>query len=249
LNGKVALVTGGASGMGKAHATLMASLGAKVILTDIDETGGRAAADAIGENAHFVRLDVSSSEDWQQGILEAEDRFGSVNVLVNNAGIALAGSLVEFDEAVFHQTMAVNATGVALGMAAILPSMTRAGGGSIVNISSIAGLYASPASIGYTASKAAVTAMTRAAAANFAPFGIRVNSVHPGFVETPMIVGKSGDVDGLLKRIRPLLDRVPLGRIARVDELSPLIVFLASDESSYCTGAEFIADGGLTSQF
>jgi 3alpha(or 20beta)-hydroxysteroid dehydrogenase len=241
LKGKVAIVTGAARGMGEHHARLMASLGAKVVLTDIQEKQGDVIANEIGPSARFMRHDVARADDWKRVVSETEKLFGNVNVLVNNAGIASATPFDELTAEAFARFISVNSLGVLLGMQAVAPSMKRAMGGSIINISSVAGKLGAKGAMAYTASKFAVTGMTKTAALDLAEFGIRVNSIHPGLILTPLLLSNKEYLDLLLQR-------VPLGRGARPEELSGLAVFLASDESSYCTGAEFVADGGLTCQ-
>ena len=245
LTGKVAIVSGAARGMGASHARLFVKEGAKVVLTDMREPEGTALADELGENAFFVQHDVTSSADWDRVAKAAEDKFGPVNVLVNNAGILGAmATTTDITEEQYLTVIAVNQHSVFLGMHAVIPSILRAGGGSIVNISSIAGLVANYGfpSLAYVGSKFAVRGMTKAAAVEYGPQGIRVNSVHPGFIMTPMMVEATNEEGG------DALSMIPLRRIAEPEEVSNLVLFLASDESSYISGAEHVVDAGMTAQ-
>lgn len=241
LEGKVAIITGAAQGMGAAHAKLFIENGAKVILTDLNEEKGNAFAAELGENALFVKQNVASEEDWATVIAKAEEAFGPVNVLVNNAGITMAKNMLDVTVEEYRRIVDINQVSVFLGMKTVAASMMKAGGGSIVNISSMNGIVGG--AIGYTDTKFAVRGMTKAAAINLAPMGIRVNSVHPGVIATPMVVQEDtkAAVDEFSKHI-------PLKRVAQPEEVSKMILFLASDESSYSTGSEFIIDGGLTAQ-
>lgn len=243
LDGKVAIITGAAQGMGAEHARVFVREGARVILTDVRIAEGAALADELGESAIFVSHDVARSEDWARIITEGEARFGPVTVLVNNAGIIGAiANTVDLAESEYLRVCAINQTGVFLGMKAVLPSMLAAGGGSIVNISSISGIVAIVGSpnLAYVGSKFAVRGMTKQVAVEFGGNGIRVNSVHPGYVKTPMMVAATDEDGG------GAASAIPLGRFAEPQELSNLVLFLASDEASFVTGAEFIADGGMT---
>ncbi|HTV94966.1 MAG TPA: glucose 1-dehydrogenase [Steroidobacteraceae bacterium] len=239
LRGKVAIVTGGARGLGAAYARGLVEAGARVTATDVLEEEGRALAGELGENAMFLRHDVTRLAAWTEVVRATEERFGPVGVLVNNAGIIHQEPLETVSEANYRRVIDVNQVGVLLGMQAVLGSMLRAGKGSIINISSVAGLTCFPGIIGYVASKWAVRGMSKAAAVELGPRGIRVNSVHPGFIDTPM---------NPIPADSPAILSQPLPRKAMPQELAGLIVFLASDESSYCTGSEFIADGGYTAQ-
>jgi 3alpha(or 20beta)-hydroxysteroid dehydrogenase len=241
LKGKIAIVTGAAQGMGEHHARFMAKAGAQVVLTDIQADKGATIAKEIGKSARFIQHDVGSVESWSEVVAASIAWFGGVNVLVNNAGISGTTPFDELTEDELTRFFRVNTVGVFLGMKAVVPSMRRAGGGSIINISSVAGQKGASGALAYTTSKFAVTGMTKTAAADLGKYGIRVNSIHPGLVLTPLLQAHIEYLDMLIRRI-------PLGRAARADELSALTVFLASDESSYCTGSEFVADGGLTCQ-
>jgi 3alpha(or 20beta)-hydroxysteroid dehydrogenase len=243
LAGKIAIITGASQGMGMAHARAFVAHGAKVILGDLNEQGGKALASELGPNAVFVKQDVARTEDWQAVLREGEKRFGAVNVLVNNAGIlGKLAATTELPEAEFLRVCAVNQTGVFLGMQCVLPGMIKAGGGSIVNISSIAGLvaiYGAP-NLAYVASKFAVRGMTKQVAVEYGGKNIRVNSVHPGYIKTPMMVAATDEGGG------EALTQIPLRRMAEPSEVSNLVVFLASDESAFITGTEHVIDGGMT---
>jgi len=243
LTGKVAIITGTAQGMGAAHARLFVKEGAKVVMTDVNEAGGRALATELGSNALFVVQDVSKASDWEKVVSAAERSFGPVTVLVNNAAVlGPVVALTEFNEADYLKVIAVNQHSVYLGMRAVIPSMLKAGGGSIVNISSNAGLvyiYGCP-NLAYIASKFAVRGMTKAVACEYGPKKIRCNSVHPGFTKTPMMAAATDEGGG------DALSKIPLGRLAEPEEVSNLVLFLASDESSYMTGAEHVIDAGMT---
>jgi 3alpha(or 20beta)-hydroxysteroid dehydrogenase len=239
LAGKVALVSGGARGMGAAHVRRFAAEGAKVLFGDTLHDEGADLAAQIGDAVRFVPMDVSVATEWARAIEAAEADFGPVNVLVNNAGIVLRGSIESFSEADYRKVIDVNQTSVFLGMKAVLPSMRRAGGGSIINISSVAGIVGRPETVAYTASKFAIRGMTKVAAAEFGEFNIRVNSVHPGAILTPMFAGMDDRVKNSLTA------DLALKRLAQPEEVTNLVLFLASDESAYCTASEFIIDGGL----
>lgn len=241
LKNKVAIVTGAAGGMGIVHAQEFIKEGAKVVLTDILKEQGQKEAKKLGENALFVPHDVTQEEDWKRVITVAEEKFGPVDILVNNAGIVMTKSIEEMTLAEYEKTIAINQTGTFLGMKYVLPSMKKAGGGSIINISSIEGLMGAPMISAYAASKFAVTGMTKAAAGEFAPYGIRVNSVHPGVIDTPMI-----HQEDVKDAVGAVIQATPLQRAADPKEISRMLVFLASDDASYSTGSVFVADGGLT---
>ncbi|MCP2298392.1 3alpha(or 20beta)-hydroxysteroid dehydrogenase [Nocardia amikacinitolerans] len=235
LTGKVALISGGARGMGAAHARKFVAEDARVVLGDILDDEGKALAEELGDHAVYVHLDVRQKQDWQAAADEAVRRFGALNVLVNNAGIVNGNLLVDFALEEWQRIVDINLTGTFLGMQAATPAMIEAGGGSIVNISSVEGMRGSPGLHGYTATKFAVRGLTKSTALELAQYGIRVNSVHPGLISTPMTEGIPAD-----------FLQIPLGRAADPAEVSNLVTYLASDESSYSTGAEFVIDGGLT---
>lgn len=241
LSEKVVIITGAAQGMGETHARLFLEEGAKVVLTDLNEEKGQALVDELGENAIFVKQNVASEEDWSNVIEKAEEAFGPVNVLVNNAGITMAKNMMDITLEDYRRIVDINQVSVFLGMKAVVPSMKKAGGGSIVNISSINGLVAG--AVAYTDTKFAVRGMTKAAAINLAPMGIRVNSVHPGVIATPMVVQEDTKA-----AVEAFSKQIPLKRVAEPKEVSNMVLFLASDESSYSTGSEFVIDGGITAQ-
>lgn len=245
LNGKVALITGAARGQGAAEARLFAQRGAKVVLCDILDSEGQAVAAEIGANAAYIRLDVTSEASWQAAVKAAVSKFGKLNVLVNNAGIVKVTDLADCPLDEYMQVIQVNQVGVFLGMKTVVPAMKQAGGGSIVNISSIDGLIGMTGGTAYCASKFAVRGMTKVAALELGKDGIRVNSIHPGGILTPMITGAGLDA----QTAGEIFGRVPLQRIGQPEEIATLAAYLASDDASYSTGSEFIADGGLTAGF
>jgi 3alpha(or 20beta)-hydroxysteroid dehydrogenase len=244
LAGKATLVTGGARGIGAATVRRFVAEGARVAFSDLLDEQGAALAAELGAQASFFHHDVSSRDEWDWVVAATEAQFGPINILVNNAGIA--GDAIpiadESDER-WHKMIAVNQTGVFHGLRAILPSMQRAGGGSIVNVSSIAGLIAWPGLVAYSATKFAVVGMTKTAAAELGRHGIRVNAVHPGIVGTNMVTDLEPAMRGMLDGA---VANLPLNRIAEPSELASAILFFASDDSSYCTGASLAVDGGWT---
>ncbi len=245
LDGRTAIVTGASRGMGASHARRFVEEGARVVLTDMRVEAGEALARELGDAARFIQHDVTSAADWDRVVAEAESFFGPVGVLVNNAGIlGVMARTAEVTEADYLQVCAVNQHSVYLGMHAVIPSMLKGGKGSIVNISSIAGLVANYGfpSLAYVASKFAVRGMTKAAAVEYGPDNIRVNSVHPGFIMTPMMVEATNEEGG------DALSMIPLRRIAEPEEVSNLVLFLACDNSSYISGAEHVIDAGMTAQ-
>ncbi|HEX9175670.1 glucose 1-dehydrogenase [Mycobacterium sp.] len=231
---KVALISGGARGMGAAHARMLVAEGAKVVIGDILDDEGKALADDLGDAARYVHLDVTDPEQWKAAVSTAVDEFGKLNVLVNNAGTVALGPLRTHDLKKWQQVLDVNLTGTFLGMQAVIDPMTEAGGGSIINISSIEGLRGAPWVHGYVASKWAVRGLTKSAALELAAQKIRVNSIHPGFIRTPMT-----------KHLPDDMVMAPMGRPGTPEEVATFVLFLASDESSFATGAEFVMDGGL----
>lgn len=238
LDKKVAIVTGGAAGMGETHVRLFVEEGAKVVLTDIDEEKGQALADELGENTLFIKQDVTDEEGWKTVVAKTEETFGPINILVNNAGVSTALS-VESSLDDYMKIVNINQVSIFLSMKYVVPSMKKEDKGSIINISSINGLTAG--ALGYTDTKFAVRGMTKAAAVELAPHGIRVNSVHPGVINTPMVQNSPH-----LDQIEAMAQTIPLKRMAEPDEISQMVLFLASEDSSYSTGSEFIADGGIT---
>jgi 3alpha(or 20beta)-hydroxysteroid dehydrogenase len=241
LEGKVALVTGGARGMGAAEARLFVEHGAKVTIADVLDGDGEVLAKELGAGARYAHLDVTDEHAWATCVAEAVEAFGALDVLVNNAGVASLAAIVDTTTEEYLRVVSVNQLGVFLGMRTAIPSMTTAGRASIVNISSIDGIGGAPQSVAYCASKFAVRGMTKVAALELVPLGIRVNSIHPGGVRTPMLESVSGAA-GLAAVER----MIPMQRLATPEEIALLALFLASDESSYCTGSELVADGGVT---
>lgn len=239
LAGKVVIITGGARGQGAVEGELFASEGAEVVLTDVLEDEGRAAAAAIG--CGFMVQDVSLAEDWQRVVDDVDGRFGRIDVLVNNAAIFQRRKLADTTPEDFERLFAINVRGVFLGMKTAAPVMQRAGSGSIINISSLAGLVAAPGAFAYGASKWAVRGMTKTAAVELAKYGVRCNSIHPGMIETDMLDQVTLGDDGRRQR---MLASVPLGRVAEPLDIARMALFLASDDSRYATGAEFVVDGG-----
>ncbi|WP_446223311.1 glucose 1-dehydrogenase [Nocardia sp. IBHARD005] len=235
LAGKVAVISGGARGMGAAHARRFVAEGASVVIGDVLDDEGATVAKELGDAVAYRHLDVREPEQWAGSVAAAVEEFGGLHVLVNNAGIVNGNLLVDFALDEWQRIIDINLTGTFLGMQAAVPAMKAAGGGSIVNISSVEGMRGSPGLHGYTATKFAVRGLTKSTALELAPQGIRVNSVHPGFISTPMTEGIPSD-----------FLQIPLARAAEADEVSALVAYLASDESSYSTGAEFVVDGGLT---
>ena len=240
LTNKVAIITGAASGMGTAFAKNFIDHGAKVIITDVNDQNGRKVQQALGDNSLFLKQDVSSVDDWQHVVADAEAKFGPINVLVNNAGIGIMKPIDEITPAEYDKVIKINQYSVFYGMKYVLPSMRRAGDGSIVNISSIGGLVGMPISIAYGASKYAVRGMTKDAALDLVGDHIRINSVHPGVIQTPIL----NDIPD--EQNEASLKEIPMGRFVKPEELANVVNFLASDEASYITGQEFTADGGYT---
>ena len=235
LDNEVALITGGARGMGETHSRALLAEGARVVIADILDSEGQALADSLGEDAIFVHLDVTQEQSWTDAIAAAEKAFGTVTVLVNNAGIGEGAPIEQYTLEMWNRIIAINQTGVFLGIRAVVPGMKKAKHGSIINISSVEGLRGGAYLHGYVASKFAVRGLTKSASQELGGFGIRVNSVHPGYIETPM----TADIDS--KQLQ-----IPQHRPGKPEEVSKMIVFLASDDASYSTGAEFVVDGGMT---
>jgi len=242
LKGRVAVVTGGASGIGEATVRLFAAEGASVVIADINWEAGQRLALEIGPSALAQHLDVTQESQWVASMDSIISRFGRVDILVNNAGTGMMG-FVENEPVEGHRrTLDVNITGVWLGMRAVIPTMKRQGNGSIVNISSIDGLVGVAQLASYTASKFAVTGMTKSVALEVGAQGIRVNSVHPGFINTPMFNQPAAGSE----RYKDAISRQPIARAGRPDEVAKAILFLASDDSSFCTGSSLVVDGGHT---
>jgi 3alpha(or 20beta)-hydroxysteroid dehydrogenase len=241
LSGKVALITGGAQGQGAAASRRFVHEGAQVVIADIADEPGKALAEELGESAHYVHLDVSEEQSWQAAVDEAVATFGPLDVLINNAGILMFADLTQMPVADLERLFRVNVFGCFLGMKTVAPVMIERGGGSIVNSSSVEGLAGMSSLVGYTGTKFAVRGMTKAAAMELGPKGIRVNSVHPGMVDTGMTRQYAGE-----EGMKWAATRVALKRVGQPDDIAQMYVFLASDESSFSTGAEFVADGGCT---
>lgn len=242
LDGKVALVTGAAldRGQGACEARLFAAEGATVILTDVRPQAGRETAAQIGDRAAYLDLDVTDAAAWEAVVGEVLERHGRIDALVNNAGVWHTGGLLDTSPEDYRRVVEINQTGVFLGMRAVAPAMKAQGGGSIVNISSAAGLRGDPNIHAYVASKWAVRGMTKAAALELAPFGIRVNSVHPGLIQTPMSATE-------FEPGKPDPGRnVPMGRVGQPEEVAELVAYLVADASAYVTGAEVAIDGAVT---
>lgn len=240
LDGKVAIITGAASGMGLTHARKFVEEGAKVVIADIAEAEGLELEKELGANARFIKMDITKADEWDRAVRTAEETFGPVSVLVNNAGIGIFKMIDDLTEADYRKTMDVNALSIFLSLKAVVPSMKKAGRGSIVNISSVDGLRGAATATAYCASKFAVNGITRCAAIEYGPIDIRVNTVHPGIIATPM-----SEQDELAEVIKELEKGVPMKRSGKTEEVSNLVIFLASDDSSYCTGSEFLIDGGM----
>jgi 3alpha(or 20beta)-hydroxysteroid dehydrogenase len=235
LDGKVALISGGARGIGGAMAARMLEEGAKVVVGDVLDEDGAALAARLGDGARYVHLDVTKPADWEQAVGEAVGAFGGLSILVNNAGIVNFGRIDDYPHEQWARIIDVNLTGVFNGIKAAAPTLARSSPAAIINVSSIAGLRGYEQLAGYTASKFGVRGLTKSAALDLGGLGIRVNSVHPGVIQTPMTEGMTFDTR-----------HVPLHRVGQPTEVADLAVYLAADESSFVTGAEFVIDGGET---
>ena len=245
LDGKVAIITGASQGMGEAHSRRFVAEGARVAMTDINAERGEQIASELGQDAVFIEADAASMPDWERVVKESESRFGPVTVLVNNAGIIgpIAG-ILELSVEDYHHVCAVNQHSQFYGMKCVIPSMLKAGGGSIINVSSIAGLVVivGTPNLAYVTSKFASRGMSKYAAIECGKHNIRVNSVHPGYIKTPMMAAATDEAGG------GIASQIPLGRMAEPDEVSQLVVWLASDDSSYMSATEQVIDAGLTAQ-
>ncbi|TYL55877.1 SDR family oxidoreductase [Nocardioides sp. BGMRC 2183] len=243
LDRKVVVLTGGARGMGAEHVRHLVAEGARVVVGDLLDDEGELLARDLGERVLYRHQDVTEPADWEEMVRSAVDTFGRIDGLVNNAGILVRQPIAEMDLDGFRRVLEVNVTSCWLGIKAVAPVMAAGEGGSIVNISSINGLVGSPAQSAYTASKFAVRGLTKAAAQELGTDGIRVNSVHPGGIATPM-TAPSGSVRPSPEQI---FGRIPVPRWGQPEEVSPLVAFLLSDQSTYCTGSEYVVDGGALS--
>lgn len=237
VDGKIALISGGARGIGAASARALVAEGAKVVLGDILDEEGKAVADELGDAARYVHLDVTSPDDWTAAVRTAVAEFGGLNVLFNNAGIANGAAIQRFSLEKWQKIIDINLTGPFLGIRAATDALIAAGGGSIINTSSIEGLRGTSWAHGYVASKWGLRGLTKSVAMELAPHGVRVNSLHPGLIRTPL-------TDGIPDDMIP----VPLGRPGLPEDVASFVVFLAGDESSYATGTEFVIDGGTVNQ-
>ena len=245
LDGKVAIITGASQGMGEAHARRFVKEGAKVVLTDLNDERGQEIAGELGENAKFIKADATSLADWAKVLEETESSFGPVTILINNAGIiGPIVETVEMEEKDYLNVCAVNQHSQYYGMKTVIPSMQKAGGGSIVNVSSVAGIVSivGAPNLAYVGSKFASRGMTKHVAVQYGKDNIRVNSVHPGYIMTPMMAAATDEEGG------GIASQIPLGRMADPDEVSQLMVWLGSDDSSYISGTEQVVDAGLIAQ-
>jgi NAD(P)-dependent dehydrogenase (short-subunit alcohol dehydrogenase family) len=248
LDGKVVLVSGGASGIGAETARKVLREGGKAMLADRDEAKGRALAGELGEAARFVPLDVTREADWEQAVADTVSAFGALHGLLNAAGVGVRNTIEDCTLADYRRVNDVNSLGTFLGCKSAIPAMRRSGGGSIVNISSVLGLRGAASALAYCASKGAVRALTKNVALYCAQmkYGIRCNSVHPGYIDTPMIASRLAQPIGNMSGREWLEELHPLGRLGQPSEVADMILFLLSDESSFSTGSEFVCDGGLT---
>jgi 3alpha(or 20beta)-hydroxysteroid dehydrogenase len=241
LTGRVAFVTGAASGMGEAISRLFVAEGARVLLADINTSGAEAVADDLADNGHSQHLDVTSPEEWEVAVAQCNNKFGRIDILVNNAGIGRGGPIEDETVEDHELVLRTNVTGVWNGIRAVLPTMSEQRSGSIINISSIDGLVGVPGLASYVASKFAVTGLTKSVALEVGHRGIRVNSIHPGAIATPMMHGHE---DAVFESLQIAQQAIP--RLGRADEIAQLALFLATEDSSYCTGSSFVIDGGHT---
>ena len=233
LSGKVALISGGSRGLGESHARALIAQGARVVVADILDDDGQALVAELGEASRYIHLDVTSRTEWAKAVAFTLQEFGALNVLINNAGIAHFSPVGEYKPEQWDTMIAINLTGVFNGVDASLPALKASAPSSIINVSSIAGLRGYSGLVGYNAAKFGVTGLTKSVALDVAQFGIRCNSIHPGVIDTPMT-----------SNVGTRRKHVAMERTGRPEELSSLVVYLASDEASFCTGAELICDGG-----
>ncbi|MDE2968285.1 MAG: SDR family oxidoreductase [Chloroflexota bacterium] len=241
LDGKIALITGGARGQGAAEATLFAEEDATVVITDVLDSDGEATA-AGSDAIRYLHHDVTNEDEWISVVQDVLEDHGKIDAFINNAGIYRQSPIASLSVEEYMEVININQVGVFLGLKHVGPVMCEAGSGSIINISSIAGMRGGPGSLAYSASKWAVRGMTKVAMGEFAPAGVRVNSIHPGLIETPMLHQLPAIEQGLTDQ---LVRRIPYGRIAEAVEVAKLALFLASDDSEYMNGTEFIIDGGM----
>src|SRR5436190_1904900 len=242
LDGKTALISGGARGMGAAEARLFTAEGANVVIGDVLDSDGEALAKELGDQCAYVHHDVTSEDQWAASVAETTGRYGPLDVLINNAGILQVSPIAMTSVDDYMRVISVNQLGVFLGMKVAGPVMMGAGRGSIINISSVAGMIGPAGHVAYAASKWAVRGMTKVASSEMAPFGVRVNSIHPGLIDTPML----DEYEQLGFPVQQMGEGVPIGRLAIADDVARLALYLASDESAYSTGSEFVVDGGMT---
>lgn len=246
LQDKVAIITGGAAGIGFQTALLFLKEGARVVFTDVNQTAGEEALSELKKESQdvvFVKQDVSQEADWETVVKKAKEAFGRIDILFNNAGIYVIKPIPEITMDDWNRMMGINVTGVFLGLKHVLPEIEKTGSGSVINASSIAGLKGSPGHLMYGASKGAVRLMTKDAAAEYASKGIRINSIHPGYITTQM-ANYASETLNLTKR--EMDKSYPLGRMGKPEEVAKMVLFLASDDSAFSTGAEFVLDGGVT---
>jgi 3alpha(or 20beta)-hydroxysteroid dehydrogenase len=241
LDGRCVIVTGAARGQGAAHARVLVAEGARVLITDVLDDLGAQLARELGDSVRYAHLDVTAEAEWAAAVETAVSAFGPVRVLVNNAGMLIRGPIETATVADWDRIMSVNVRGCFLGIRAVLDSMRAAGGGSVVNISSNAGMLGTPNALAYVTSKWAVRGLTKAAAAELGKYKIRVNSIHPGAVATPLLMGGGLTEEAFVERGK---DRLAVPRIAAPEEISPAVVYFASDLSGYATGSELLVDGG-----
>jgi len=241
LEGKVALITGSARGQGEAEARRFVAEGARVAITDLRDVLGEQLASELGPDTFYQQLDVTREDDWDAAVAVTVERFGKLDILVNNAGIGAFGTLEGLDLKTHHEMIDINLHGVYLGMRAAKAALVATGNGAIVNISSIDGIVGVLGMTSYSGSKFAVTGMTRSAAIELGPLGVRVNSIHPGVINSPMVQEAPPETRARLDR---LMDMQPIKRMGEPEEIASLALFLASDEASYITGAQFVIDGG-----
>jgi 3alpha(or 20beta)-hydroxysteroid dehydrogenase len=247
LEGKVAIVTGAARGQGAAEARRLVADGARVVLADVLDDAGQTVAREIGDHAVYIHLDVRDAAQWDAAVRLTLERFGRLDILVNNAAVLRFAPVAEMPMDEFRLLMDVNLAGPFLGMQAVVPPMLESGGGCIINVSSVNGIAGSPLLGAYSATKHGLIGMSRAAAMELGKSGIRVNVVCPGGVDTPMVAEAAGSVGDDVANL--MVPKIPLGRIASPDEMAGMVVFLASQDASYCTGGVFVVDGGLTAGF